>query len=94
MVRKAVAHELVSYIDAFGPEASTLMLQCRDVIVSLCEQRAALLVAALPFAAHDWCDADLEDDNCKLTRHSGNITVAHWRALREAIAKAESSHAR
>lgn len=46
-----------------------------------------LLAAALPFAAHDWCDAELEDDNCKLANGSGNITVGHWRALRAAIAK-------
>lgn len=46
---------------------------------------AALLRAAIPFAAHDWMDAELEDDNCKLTKHSGPVTVGHWRALRIAI---------
>lgn len=45
-----------------------------------------LVDAALPFAAHDWMDAELEDDNCKLTKHSGKITVGDWRRLREAIA--------
>lgn len=44
-----------------------------------------LLEAAAIFAAHDWYDADLEDDNCKLTKHSGPITVGHWRKLRAAI---------
>lgn len=46
---------------------------------------SALLAAAAPFAEHDWMDADLEDDNCKLTRHSGKITVGDWRRLRIAI---------
>ena len=41
--------------------------------------------AALPFAQHDWYDAELEDDSCKLTKHSGSITVGHWRALRAAL---------
>lgn len=44
-----------------------------------------LRIAATPFAEHDWCDAALEDDNCQLTRHSGQITVGHWRALRAAL---------
>jgi hypothetical protein len=47
---------------------------------------AALIAAALPFARHDWMDAELEDDNCKLTKHSGPVTVGHWRALRAAVA--------
>ena len=46
---------------------------------------AALIAAALPFAAHDWMDAELEDDSCKLTRHSGQITVGDWRKLRAAL---------
>lgn len=46
---------------------------------------AALIAASMPFAAHDWMDADLEDNSCKLTKHSGAITVGHWRALRLAI---------
>jgi hypothetical protein len=41
--------------------------------------------AAKPFAEHDWYDAELEDDNCQLVRHSGPITVGHWRALRAAL---------
>jgi hypothetical protein len=52
-------------------------------------QLARLREAAMPFAAHDWMDADLEDDNCKLTKGSGPITVGHWRALRAAIAALE-----
>lgn len=48
----------------------------------------AVVQAALPFAQHDWMDAELEDDNCKLTKHSGPITVGHWRALRSALALA------
>jgi hypothetical protein len=47
---------------------------------------AALVDAALPFAKHDWMDAELEDDYCKLATHSGTITVGHWRALRAALA--------
>lgn len=50
---------------------------------------AALIAAALPFAQHDWMDAELEDDNCKLARHSGPVTVGHWRALRAALAHME-----
>ncbi len=46
------------------------------------EEIDRLATAALPFAAHDWMDASLEDDNCQLVRHSGNITVGQWRALR------------
>ena len=46
---------------------------------------AALIRAAAPFADHDWYDAGLEDDNCKLTKHSGPVTVGHWRALGRAI---------
>lgn len=46
---------------------------------------AALLRAAAPFADHDWYDAELEDDSCKLTRHSGPVTVGHWRELGRAI---------
>lgn len=41
--------------------------------------------AAAPFAAHDWMDAELEDDSCQLTRHSGPVTVGHWRALRASL---------
>jgi hypothetical protein len=44
-----------------------------------------LRTAALPFAQHDWMDAKLEDDNCKLTQHSGPVTVGHWRRLRAAL---------
>lgn len=47
---------------------------------------SALLAAAIPFAEHDWMDAALEDDNCKLATGSGKVTVGHWRALRAAIA--------
>lgn len=46
---------------------------------------AALVAAAKPFADHDWYDAELEDDNCPLTRHSGPVTVGHWRALGKAL---------
>lgn len=46
---------------------------------------AALIRAAAPFADYDWYDAELEDDSCKLTRHSGPVTVGHWRALGHAI---------
>lgn len=46
---------------------------------------AALIAAALPFAEHDWYDAELEDDNCQLVRHSGPVTVGHWKALRAAL---------
>lgn len=46
---------------------------------------AALVAAALPFAQHDWYDAELEDDSCKLTKHSGPVTVGDWRALRTAL---------
>lgn len=46
---------------------------------------AALLAACIPFAAHGWVDAELEDDNCKLANGSGPLTVGHWRALRAAI---------
>lgn len=46
---------------------------------------AALITAAMPFAQHDWMDAELEDDNCKLTQHSGAVTVGDWKALRLAI---------
>ena len=45
-----------------------------------------LLKAAMPFAEHGWVDAELEDDNCRLTKFSGKVTVGHWRALRAAIA--------
>lgn len=51
---------------------------------------AALIAAATPFAAHDWMDAELEDDNCKLTKHSGPVTVGDWRALRVALATMEN----
>lgn len=44
-----------------------------------------LRAALRPFAAHDWMDAELEDDNCKLARGSGPITVGHWRAARRAL---------
>lgn len=47
---------------------------------------AALVSAATPFADHDWMDAEFEDGICKLTRHSGPVTVGHWRALRDALA--------
>lgn len=50
-----------------------------------------LIEAAMPFAAHDWYDAELEDDNCKLTRHSGTITVGDWRKLRHAVAVAKDA---
>jgi hypothetical protein len=50
-----------------------------------------LLEAAVPFAAHDWMDAELEDDNCKLTQHSGAVTVGDWRALRLAVQEASAS---
>jgi len=50
-----------------------------------------LIDAAGPFAEHDWYDAELEDDNCKLTRHSGAITVGDWRKLRLAVAEARAS---
>lgn len=50
------------------------------------QETAALIAAALPFAQHGWYDAELEDDSCPLTRHSGPITVGHWRALRAALA--------
>lgn len=50
-----------------------------------------LLDAAVPFAAHDWMDADLEDDICKLTKHSGAITVGDWRALRLAVQEASAA---
>lgn len=46
---------------------------------------AALIAAAEPFANYDWYDAELEDDNCKLTKHSGPVTVGHWRALGRAL---------
>jgi hypothetical protein len=41
--------------------------------------------AAKPFADHGWFDAELEDDNCQLVKHSGPITVGHWRQLRAAL---------
>lgn len=44
-----------------------------------------VLDAASPFAAHGWYDAELEDDNTQLTRHSGPITVGDWRKLQHAI---------
>lgn len=50
-----------------------------------------LLDASVPFAAHDWMDAALEDDNCKLTQHSGAVTVGDWRALRLAVQEASAA---
>lgn len=44
-----------------------------------------LRIAAKPFAEHDWYDAELEDNNCRLVKHSGPVTVGHWRALRTAL---------
>ena len=44
-----------------------------------------LRAAAKPFAEHDWYDAELEEDTCQLVKHSGMITVGHWRALRAAL---------
>jgi hypothetical protein len=50
-----------------------------------------LRAVAKPFADHDWYDAELEDDSCKLTRHSGPVTVGHWKALRAALSSQEQS---
>lgn len=50
-----------------------------------------LIEAAAPFAEHNWYDAEMEDDDCKLTRHSGGITVGHWRFLRLAIQEARAA---
>jgi len=44
-----------------------------------------LRAAAEPFAEWGWYDAEQEDNNCQLVRHSGPITVGHWRALRAAL---------
>lgn len=49
------------------------------------ERLRKIEVAAKPFADHDWYDAELEDDNCQLSRHSGPVTVGHWKALRAAF---------
>jgi hypothetical protein len=49
------------------------------------ERLRVIEAAARPFADHDWVDAELEDDNCQLTRHSGPVTVRHWKALRAAL---------
>lgn len=49
-----------------------------------------LLKASTPFAAHDWMDAELEDDNCQLATHSGTVTVGDWRKLRLAVQEAAS----
>lgn len=54
-------------------------------------QMLQLIEAAAPFSDHDWYDAELEDDNCKLTRHSGPVTVGHWRALGKAVNAARAS---
>ena len=56
-----------------------------------CRALRKLLEAAVPFAAHDWMDAELEDDNCKLTQHSGAVMVRDWRALRLAIKEASAA---
>jgi hypothetical protein len=62
-----------------GPkEVTALACEVADEIEQLRE-------AARPFAEHDWYDAELEDNNCQLTRHSGPVTVGHWRALRTAL---------
>jgi hypothetical protein len=52
-----------------------------------------LRTAAKPFADHDWYDAELEDDSCQLVKHSGNITVGDWKALRRALTGREQAAA-
>ena len=49
------------------------------------ERLRKIEAAARPFAEHDWYDAELEDNNCQLTKHSGTVTVGHWKALRAAL---------
>ena len=61
--------------------------ECPSPCACMCIDRLAdeieqLRTAAKPFADHDWYDAELEDDNCQLVRHSGPVTVGHWKALR------------
>jgi hypothetical protein len=50
-----------------------------------------LLDAAAPFADHGWYDAELEDNNCQLVRHSGDVTVGDWRKLRLAVVEARAA---
>jgi hypothetical protein len=67
-------------------------LDAKDARIGALEAEIGRLrAAALPFAQHDWMDADLEDDNCKLTRGSGPITVGHWRVLRRALEGKDAS---
>jgi hypothetical protein len=56
-------------------------------IAKLEGERDALMKAAIPFAIWEWCDADLEGNECLLVRRedSGPITVGDWRALRKAL---------
>lgn len=49
------------------------------------ERLRKIEAAARPFAEHDWYDAELEDDSCQLAKHSGMVTVGHWKALRAAL---------
>jgi hypothetical protein len=73
--------------EASGPSAHHTAALLRKAQAEIIRLRAV----AAPFAAHDWMDAELEDDSCKLTRHSGPVTVGHWRKLRAALVHTESA---
>lgn len=67
-------------------DTTEIIHEQHQAIIRLKEMLTHVQKAAAPFAAHDWMDAELEDDSCQLTRHSGGVTVGHWRALRAALA--------
>lgn len=86
-LRKGAA--CVAFLDG-APEPAAdvadMLLKAASEIERLRMMLSHVEKAAVPFAQHDWMDAEQEDDNCKLTKHSGPITVGHWRALRAALA--------
>lgn len=77
LTERIAAESRAALADGAKYQAETFALALREI--------ERLRTAALPFAQHDWMDAELEDDSCKLTKHSGPVTVGHWRALRAAL---------